>query len=200
MPVHCAAACHRVPSQSLDDEGTSWRVREATGDDADRLALIGAATFLETFAGLLDGSAIVAHCQKAHSATAYRRHLQRGGLAWLAEVCAGNAPVGFASMGSSSLPGSKRDGTDLELKRIYILSRFHGTGVGAALMRSAIEEATRRQAGRLMLGVYAGNERATAFYRKQGFVPVGHRLFRVGDRDYDDIVFAKDFAQRQPTT
>jgi ribosomal protein S18 acetylase RimI-like enzyme len=172
-------------------DATSWRVREAAAPDSDRLALIGAATFLETFAGLLDGLAIVEHCRKEHCSAAYRRQLRAGGKAWLAETSAGEAPIGFALLGAASLPGTSPDGSDLELKRIYTLSRFHGLGLGAALMDAAIAEARRRDARRLLLGVYAGNERAIAFYRKQGFAPIANRLFRVGGRDYDDVVFAK---------
>jgi GNAT superfamily N-acetyltransferase len=168
-----------------------WRVREAFAEDADRLALVGAATFLETFAGHLDGSAIVAHCRNEHSADAYRRYLGSDGTAWLAEILPGGAPIGFALLAPSTLPGTNPDGSDVELKRIYSLSRFHGTGVGAALMRHALDCARAREARRLLLGVYAGNERAMAFYRKQGFAPIAERRFQVGDRDYEDIVFAK---------
>lgn len=168
-----------------------WHVREATAKDVNRLALVGAATFLETFAGLLDGSAIVTHCQEEHSAATYMRYLESGGAIWLVETVEGAAPIGFALLAASTLPGSNPDGTDLELKRIYSLSRFHGTGVGGALMRLAVEHATERRARRLLLGVYAGNCRAIAFYRKQRFEPIARRLFRVGPREYDDIVFAK---------
>ncbi len=168
-----------------------WRVREAGLEDADRLALVGAATFLETFADFLDGSAIVAHCRTEHSAAAYRRYLEASGTAWLAESLPGGAPIGFALLGPSSLPGTALDGSYFELKRIYSLSRFHGVGLGAELMRSARERAKAHGARRLLLGVYAGNARAIAFYRKQGFEPVANRLFQVGDRDYDDIVFAR---------
>lgn len=171
-----------------------WRVREAGATDAERLALVGAATFLETFAGLLDGEAIVAHCREEHSAAAYRRYLEAGGRAWLAESLVGEAPIGFALAGESTLPGGNPDGSDFELKRIYALSRFHGSGLGAALMQAALDHAGQRGARRLLLGVYAGNERAMAFYRKQGFEPIARRRFQVGDRDYDDIVFAKVLA------
>ncbi len=44
------------------------RVRPCTAADAETLALVGAATFLQTFAGVLDGAAVVAHCAAAHSA------------------------------------------------------------------------------------------------------------------------------------
>lgn len=172
-----------------------WQVREAGTDDSERLALVGAATFLETFAGLLDGSAIVEHCRKEHSAAAYRGYLEAGAEAWLAEAVVGCAPVGFALLASSALPGSNPDGSDRELKRIYSLSRMHGTGVGAALMRAAVERAMDQGAERLLLGVYAGNARAMAFYRKQGFAPIARRRFQVGDTDYDDIVFARPLAR-----
>ena len=49
-----------------------WTIREARTEDAAALALIGAATFLETFAGILDGDAIVGHCAAQHSEAAYR--------------------------------------------------------------------------------------------------------------------------------
>ncbi len=168
-----------------------WQVRTASAEDVGRLALVGAATFLETFAGVLDGEAIVAHCEKEHSAEAYRAYLQAGGAAWLAETMEGAAPIGFALLAASTLPGTESEGSDLELKRLYSLSRFHGSGAGAALMQRALDEAKRRQARRLLLGVYAGNSRAMAFYRKQGFSPIARRRFQVGARDYDDVVFAK---------
>src|SRR5689334_20349713 len=146
----------------------NWTVRKASLDDADRLALIGSATFLETFAGILDGSAIVAHCQREHSVDAYRRFLASGYQAWLAIVTPADAPVGFALLGPADLPGAATDGSDLELKRIYVLSRFHGGGPGRTLMERAVEEAGRQKARRVLLGVYKHNDRAIRFYRKNG--------------------------------
>lgn len=169
----------------------TWTLRRAVAHDVDRLALVGAATFLETFAGILDGDAIVAHCQKEHSPAAYRRYLDDGGQAWLVEAAIGGAPVGFALVGNPNLPGASSDGTDLELKRIYTLSRFHGGGVGGALMQEAVSHAERAGFRRLLLGVYIGNARARAFYARMGFSQIGERTFRVGDRDYDDVVLAR---------
>lgn len=168
-----------------------WTVRQAGVEDADHLALIGSASFLETFAGLLDGDAIVDHCQREHSPAAYRDYLKAGGQAWLVEVSPGRAPVGFSLLGSTNLPGSVSDGSDIELKRIYTLSKFHGAGVGAALMQRAVGFGEQRGYNRLLLGVYAGNDRAQAFYAKQGFVKIADRQFRVGNRDYDDVVLAR---------
>jgi len=167
----------------------SWRLRPAGPEDAERLSLIGAATFLESFADLIGGEAITAHCLKANSAESYRRFLGKGARAWLAEIEPGGAPVGYALLTQPDLPGA-RDG-DIELKRIYTLSRFHGGGLGAALMRAAIDASAGMGALRLLLGVYAGNERALAFYRKQGFTRIGDRQFNVGGQICDDFVLAR---------
>ena len=167
-----------------------WRICKADRNDAGRLALVGEATFLETFAGILDGAAIVEHCSRSSSPAALEELLAKGSRAWLAEIDPGGAPIGFALLTKPDLPGAHVDGSDLELKRIYLLSRFHGLGVGAALMNEAVAAARDSGARRLLLGVYSGNERAQAFYRKIGFVPVASRSFRVGSEDYDDTVFA----------
>ena len=168
-----------------DSDG--WRIRAAGADDAAALALIGAATFLETFAGILAGDAIVAHCGWQHTPDAYRSLLAAGAQAWLAELDAGGAPVGFALLSHPDLPGAQN--SDIELKRIYALSRFHGGGMGRALMDVAVDAAAGFE--RLLLGVFAGNDRAIAFYRKHGFEPVGERRFDVGGTFYDDIVLAR---------
>lgn len=165
-----------------------WSVREADKADAQRLALVGSATFLETFAGTLDGTAILDHCEKANSAATYSEYLGGGAWAWLAEGQPGAAPVGFALLTPPDLSGALNDGSDLELKRIYVLSRFHGSGIGAALMQRAILVSRQRGAGRLLLGVYAENKQALAFYRKHGFIQIASRRFAVGSRDYHDTV------------
>lgn|SRR5690606_12299788 len=172
------------------EDGPTWTIREAGGHDAPALALIGAATFLETFAGILDGAAIAAHCAAQHSEAAYRAALASGGRAWLAEAEPGGAPVGFALVGKPDLDAAEAG--DIELKRIYSLSRFHGSGMGAALMHEVVAAAKGHR--RLLLGVYAHNARALAFYRKQGFADIGTRRFNVGGRLYDDRVLARPLA------
>jgi len=171
-------------------EPTEWTIREAGSDDAAALALIGAATFLETFAGILDGDAIVGHCDAQHSEAAYRAYLAAGARAWLAEARPGGAPIGFALVGRPDLAAA-REG-DIELKRIYSLSRFHGSGLGAGLMKQALAAASGHD--RLLLGVFARNDRALAFYRKQGFADIGVRQFDVGGTLYDDLVLARPLA------
>jgi ribosomal protein S18 acetylase RimI-like enzyme len=171
-----------------------WAVREAAKPDVQRLALVGSATFLETFAGILDGAAILDHCERANSVATYSECLDAGARAWLAEVEPGAAPVGFALLTLPHLPGAMNDGSDLELKRIYVLSRLHGSVVGAALMQKAVLASREMGARRLLLGVYAENKQAQSFYGKHGFVQIASRRFAVGSQDYDDTVFCRTLA------
>lgn len=175
----------------MEYNAVPWRVRAARQYDMEKLALVGAGTFLETFAGVVSGSDIVAHCRDQHSADAYRGLLNAGANAWLAEADEGSAPIGYALCGAVSFRELEVDERDWELKRIYSFSRFHGMGIGPALLTCAIEAASRRRARRLMLGVYSGNARAIAFYRKHDFESVGERAFTVGARTYSDVVLAR---------
>lgn len=167
-----------------------WHLREAGVSDAPALALIGAASFLESFAGIIAGDAIIGHCARHHQADAYADLLAHGAQAWLTEAAEGGAPIGYALLGAPDLALAQAG--DVELKRIYTLSRFHGSGMGAALMDQVVRAAAGHQ--RLLLGVYHGNERALKFYAKQGFERVGTRQFQVGTRLYDDYILARPLA------
>ena len=157
------------------------------GDEA-ALALVGRATFLETFAGVLGGNEIVDHCATAHTAELYRAWLADPlSAAWLVETVPGNAPVGYMVIAPPQLPLPDTSG-DLELKRIYLLGRFQRGGIGKRLVAAAIAHAIAARARRLLLGVYAHNHSAIAFYERTGFRKLGSRSFNVGGRDYDDDI------------
>jgi ribosomal protein S18 acetylase RimI-like enzyme len=171
------------------------KIRACTADDIPTLTLIGAATVLESFAGLLPGPAILAHCQKNHTPAVYTEYLSKPTtFAWLAEippaVGTGPAPIGYAMLTAPDFPAELMQEGDLELKRIYAFSRFHGTGVGLALMAAAVEQARRSGARRVLLGVHSDNARAIAFYRRNGFVEIGRRHFHLGPDVFDDPVLA----------
>lgn len=166
----------------------TWSIRGAERADAGALSLIGSATFLETFAAVHTGDEIVAHCRDEHSVAAYERLIGPDCDCWILETAATKAPIGYSMLTPADLPG-QRDG-DLELKRIYVLSRFHGGGAGAELMRRAIVRARDRGAERMLLSVYSDNARAIAFYRKQGFQKIGDHHFFVGETGYLDFVLA----------
>ena len=71
-----------------------WRLRRAGEGDAARLSLVAGATFLEAFAGVLDGDDIVAHVRENSGPPAFLRYLAMGAVATLAEAVEGGAPLG----------------------------------------------------------------------------------------------------------
>lgn len=79
----------------------------------------------------------------------------------------------------------------MELKRIKLLNRFHGAGLAAKLMTTAMESAVSDGFTRILLGVFGVNSRAIAFYARQGYVEAGVQKFRVGANEYDDLVLAR---------
>lgn len=173
-------------------EPSAVTIRRAGADDADALAAIGAATFLESFAGVLPGADIVTHCARAHAVERYRAYLADDQSAcWLAGVEPGGAPIGYAAATAPDLPLPDLSPDDWELKRIYLFSRFQGSGAGWALMRAVLDEARRRGRRRLLLGVYGRNDKAIAFYRRCGFRVAGERRFTVGASTFDDLIFAR---------
>ena len=166
-------------------------IRRARPEDAERLGHIGVATFIDSYVYDIEGDAIVAHCTRQHAREVYAKYLADPACSvWLAEYTATGAPIGYAVNCPPDLPIPLQPG-DLELKRIYVLSRFHGSGTGPRLMQAAIDDARQRGAPRLLLGTYEDNHRAIAFYRKSGFAMAGTRQFQVGEKVYDDIVLAK---------
>src|SRR3546814_16279617 len=76
---------------------------------------------------------------------------------------------------------------DTELKRIYTLSRWHGAGMGPALMNQALDDAANLGKSRILLGVYGGNAGARVFYARHGFSIIGERRFLFADTWAADV-------------
>ena len=166
------------------------KYKKAALGDEHAISLLGAATFLETFAGMICGKAIIQHCAHEHSVHAYQTAIsQPEERVWLATLDPGEAPIGYLHLCKPDLPIQICD-NDLEIKRIYILKKVQGLGVGRCLMKLAIDHARTGRAQHIFLGVYDANTAAMAFYEHLGFSRVGERIFQVGDQRYHDWIYA----------
>ena len=125
----------------------------------------------------------------------YKRQVYEGWLAdghsklWLAEAEPGRAPVGYCVLTEPDLPEADPGAEDIEIRRIYLLSRFQGGGLGRRLMQAALDAARAAGTRRVVLGAYNENP-VVGFYQRFGFAVVGERLFQVGPRTYEDVVLA----------
>lgn len=165
-------------------------IRQAGPEDAERLSLVGQATFLESYAGLIDGGALVRDCAERQSVEAYETYLASPGHGlWIAE--ANQAPVAYAHVCPPTLGFDEWTADDLELKRIYMLDRYQGQGLGRELMRLAEKHARDIGKTRLLIGVHVRNERAIAFYKSLGYEVIAEHPYNVGGVIYDDPILAK---------
>jgi diamine N-acetyltransferase len=167
-----------------------WRIREAGAQDFAAIALIGAATILETYAGVVEIDDMLDFCAHEHSAEAYAAYVAEGSRIWLAEAVTTGVPLGYVMLSRPDLDAAVEG--DVEVKRIYTLTRMQGSGLGKALMDTALAGAVG--SARVLLGVKADNARAIAFYAKHGFAEIGTRRFRTGETWHHDLVLARVLA------
>lgn len=169
----------------------AFAIRPAELSDAVALAEFGARTFYETFAA--DNTA---EDMRLHLASAWSPQLQRAEIADPALdtllACADDgALAAFAQLLVDSAPAALPTVRAIELKRFYVDSPWHGTGLARELMLAAEAQARRRGARELWLGVWERNVRAQAFYRKCGFEKVGTQTFVVGTDPQTDHVMMR---------
>lgn len=98
--------------------------------------------------------------------------------------------VGYAELDLEA-PREDVPGTRAELTTLYVQEHFGGRGIGSRLLEACAQEA-RQRCGRsgLWLSVYHRNERAMAFYRKQGFTERGSFHFEFGGERHLNLVLA----------
>ena len=168
-----------------------WHLRRALPADADALSLVASTTFLEAFAGVLAVGDIVSHCNAKNNASLFAEWVSDpASIVAIVDHQTGAAPLGYTVLTTPDLPVDALAG-DVELRRIYAMTAWLGSGLGPALMARALLDAAALGGERLMLGVYAENRRARRFYERQGFSVIGERQFQVGEHWCDDLIYAR---------
>lgn len=102
----------------------------------------------------------------------------------------GERIVGFVKLGPSALPidaGARA----IELRQLYVLKAYHGSGLARPLMDWALEKARLSGAHQIYLTVYVDNHRAKRLYELYGFEAVGRYDFMVGNHADEDIIMRK---------
>ncbi|MGW6564390.1 GNAT family N-acetyltransferase [Streptomyces sp. NPDC054975] len=101
------------------------------------------------------------------------------GTPWIAEI--DGVPAGTLTL--TPYPGSYVTPADEPEAYVHLLAteaRFHGRGVGAALLAHAVDETRRQGLSLLRVDCFAGSEgRLVAYYERQGFTRT--ESFMVGD-------------------
>lgn len=169
-------------------------IRVAEAGDAALLAAVGERTFrqtfLEEFAIPYPAADLAAWLPQVYSEAAMARRLADPAFGvWIAED--GGAAVGYASAGPCHLPHDEATPADGELYQLYVDRSTQGSGLGARLFDTATGWLEERYGPRVWLGVWSGNVKAQAFYRRRGFEKVGGYQFPVGEWRDDEFIFRR---------
>src|SRR4051812_30592614 len=151
-------------------------IRRARSDEAEALAAIGRATFIETFGHLYPADDLAAFLAEAHDLDAIRADLADPAKAlWLVEAPEdqGGDVIGYALAGPCTLPHADVTPECGELKRIYVTKAWQGSGLAARLIDEVMAWLERDGPRAVWLGVWSENERAQRFYVRRGFAQVG---------------------------
>jgi GNAT superfamily N-acetyltransferase len=135
-------------------------IRPAGPVDAEALAHLHLDVWDDAYTGLMPQGILDDRREKvAERVERWREILTTGGEPTYVAVGA-DGLVGFATAGR----GRDNDlAVELELKALYVRATHWGTGVGYALLETAIGDRSA------YLWVLAANERAIRFYERQGF-------------------------------
>ena len=109
-----------------------------------------------------------------------------------------NVAVGFAKLKKNSLESRIRSVAQMELQKIYVLSYYHGSGAGAALMEAVDDYARQLQPDYLWLHVHVSNEKALRFYLKNGFNISGKHYFTIGTQTFEFHMMCLPVAVMEP--
>jgi diamine N-acetyltransferase len=167
----------------------SFRVDDATQNDAALLAELGARTFFESFAADNDPEDMRRHLESQFAPPIQLAEIANPALDTLLLRDAEGRAVAFAQLRSGKTTAGVPAEGSIELWRFYVDKSWHGRGIAHALMDAAKARGRRRGARTMWLGVWERNARAQAFYRKHGFGKVGSQVFVVGsDPQTDDVL------------
>ena len=163
------------------DQGTqNIEIRHATSDDIGLLSVLAAATFYEAYFEQDDPHDLSRYIIESFQTGCIEDEMADPNVTFLIAYIDGRA-VGYAKLDAGTSHESVAAERAIELKRIYILERVWGKGVGDVLLRRCERVAIETGYESIWLGVWQQNQRGQSFYQKQGFVKRGTLEFPYGE-------------------
>jgi diamine N-acetyltransferase len=161
-------------------------VTEATEAEAVELSELSIRTYVAAFGADFDDPSDLEH----HLATSLSVDAWRGYLAHdrVFVARASGRAVGYLQAGRTDTPD------EFEIKRVYVDPSRQRQGIGALLLRHALNDPEIASATQLRLDVWQDNRRAQDFYRRFGFAMTEERrpfVLKSGRIDGYDLVMVR---------
>jgi len=174
------------------------RVIIANSSHADVISSIGKQSFRDAFAHLFENrEELFEYLEYTYDRHKILKSLEKeNNVFFLAFV--ENVPVGFAKVKKYSLNEQIESIAQMELQKIYVLSYYHGSGAGQALLNSAMDLANKVQPDFVWLDTHIQNEKAIRFYERNGFRRGGKYLFTIGTQTFEYYLMCLPVAVMAP--
>jgi GNAT superfamily N-acetyltransferase len=164
--------------------------RRAMPGDASVVASLAEATFVDTFGADNTPENMAEYLSATFGEALQRAELEDSRYVVFFAEAAGEI-VGYVQLREVPAPAAIGDDSSIEIVRLYSVKGRIGTGVGAALMQRALDEAAARAKRTIWLGVWEHNPRAQAFYRRWGFREAGSQIFVLGKDRQRDLLMSR---------
>jgi diamine N-acetyltransferase len=161
------------------------KIIKANPSHAFTISSIGKQSFRDAFGSLfLDKTTLQEYLEYTYQPDKIEKSIQKQNNVFFLAFME-NVPVGFAKVKKHSLNEQIESIAQMELQKIYVLSYYHGSGAGIALMKAVLELAQKIQPDILWLDTHISNEKAIRFYEKRGFKKTGKRYFTIGTQTFE---------------
>lgn len=169
-----------------------WNIRSAVQSDAAALSELAERTFRDAFAALNTPEDMDLHCSRSYSPAIQAAQIDNPAVHTLVAEQDG-ALIAYAQLRlDDARPPCIAISPAVELLRIYVDRRWHGSGLARELMNRVIERAVGHGARALWLGVWERNPRAIRFYQSCGFSEIGDQPFILGTDRQRDLVMIRE--------
>jgi ribosomal protein S18 acetylase RimI-like enzyme len=162
-------------------------------DDLAAIAHLLQAVFTQTYAHVIPPQTLARYLAQEFSSAALALKLADPNTVNLVAEADGK-PIAFSRLE----PNQPNQPNSAEIAKFYVDADFQGRGVAAALLSETITAAQQRDWATLWLCVWEKNPRAIAFYRKHGFVQVGHAEVLVEDVVFHDFIMSRMLTTPDP--
>lgn len=166
-------------------------IRKALHHDCELLHSLAVETFMESYGSVNTEANMQGYLNRNYSVEQLKLELKHPFSEFYFAYLNQQA-VGFLKINFNEAHTKSQDKPSIEIERIYVLREFQGKQIGQLLFNKAIEIGKEHLAKYLWLGVWEKNEGAIRFYQKNGLLPYGKHIFKLGDEEQLDILMKVD--------
>lgn len=148
-------------------------------------------TFLDAYGGKDPSANVLQHVAEELTDEAIARDQHDPDTTFLLARGDNGNILGYVKLRSNRPTDDLPDPAAMQLERIYVDGTRHSGGIGSRLLLAALEAASQQRASALWLSVWKENQRAQAFYERNGFSRIGETFFMMGPEREEDYVFAR---------